>query len=445
MKTIQIGLIAIVLARASCVAVFAQEVRSIGLDEAVKMGIDNSKLLKIAVSKSDQAEAYSKQMKNNMLPEVKASGSYLRINSPKFTLDQQFSGSGSTDMSGFNMPHYLMYGMATASMPLFSGFKLRNGLQSSQYLEEASKLDVETQRNEVVINIVEAYINLYKAKTTVDLVEDNLDESKQRVEDFSNMEKNGLLTRNDLLEAQLLESNTSLALLDAENNHRVSNYNMNLLLGIDESTELDVDSLATFIMPEMTSLEDVRAIALSEREDLQAQAKVQSSSESMLKMAKGDYYPTIALSGGYVAANFQNIFTVTNALNAGIGISYNLSNLYKNSAKIQQSKEQYLQSQLMYNELSDQVKREVFQAYTSYEESIDRIAVYEKAQEQATESYRMMKEKHENSLATTTDLLNSSVAKFQADLNVKYAKVDAVLAYYQLLKASGQLDQQWQQ
>ena len=63
-------------------------------------------------------------------------------------------------------------------------------------------------------------INLYKAKTAIGLVKENLEQAQQRVKDFTNIEKNGLLARNDLMKAELQASNVELALLDAETNYK---------------------------------------------------------------------------------------------------------------------------------------------------------------------------------------------------------------------------------
>jgi hypothetical protein len=44
-----------------------------------------------------------------------------------------------------------------------------------------------------------------------------------------------------------------------------------------------------------------------------------------IKIAKGAYYPAIAIIGGYTALDLSNVTTVQNAMNIGVGISYDLS------------------------------------------------------------------------------------------------------------------------
>ena len=68
-----------------------------------------------------------------------------------------------------------------------------------------------------------------------------------------------------------------------------------------------------------------------------------------------------------------------------------------------------------------------------------KIEVYAKATEQATENYRIVKNKYDNALATATDLLEADVAQLQARLNYVFAKADAMVAYNKLLETSGTL------
>jgi len=66
--------------------------------------------------------------------------------------------------------------------------------------------------------------------------------------------------------------------------------------------------------------------------------------------------------------------------------------------------------------------------------------VYEKAVEQATENYRITKNKYDNALATTTELLDADVAVLQTKLSVTNAKADSFLAYNKLLQVTGTIN-----
>lgn len=428
-------------------ALAAKESKNLSLSEAINLGIENSKQLKVSISKSNQAHFSTNELKSNRLSEVNMSGEVLGINKPNIMLGDALSGSatgsgGNASPSSGIAPNHLMFGMVTAQVPLFSGLKIQNGIRSSQYLETAAQLDVEAQKSEVILNLVNAYVDLYKSQEAVKLVEEDLRESQKRVKDFTRMNENGILALNDLLKAQLNESNTSLALLNVENNHRVANHNMDLLLGLEENTVLMLDSVNIDQLAELYSVTDLKQTAIVERKDLQALTERQKASESAIKVAKGDYWPSIGITGGYVAADIDKVATITNAVDVGVGVSFNLSKLYKNGSSVNKAKEQLIQTQLMHDQLTDKVKSEVYHSFSDYQESMERMVVYEKAEKQAKENYRITKDKHENSLATTTDLLDADIDQLKAVLNLRFSKVDVMLAYCKLLQVTGQLNEQ---
>jgi len=84
-----------------------------------------------------------------------------------------------------------MYGIANLSLPLFSGFRVRYGIESAQYLEKAADLDADNDKKSVLINTVGAYANLYKAHENVFLLQQELAQSQKRDSDFADMDGTG--------------------------------------------------------------------------------------------------------------------------------------------------------------------------------------------------------------------------------------------------------------
>ena len=67
--------------------------------------------------------------------------------------------------------------------------------------------------------------------------------------------------------------------------------------------------------------------------------------------------------------------------------------------------------------------------------------VYTEAVGQADENFRIVKDKYDNGLSDTNDLLEADVEALGAKINQAYAKANVVLKYYELLEAAGQLTQ----
>src|SRR5678815_1268510 len=183
--------------------VTAQEKRPITLSEAIDLGLKNSKQLKNSQAKIEEATAALKEALNNQLPDAKLSASYLWLSSAN--VDMKIKSSGGSGGGGGSVPTISKagYAIANASVPVFAGGRIRYGIEASRFLAQATRLDADNDKEEVIQNTLEAFVNLYKAKASVALVQENLSEAQQRVKDFSNLEKNGLLARNDLLSAQL--------------------------------------------------------------------------------------------------------------------------------------------------------------------------------------------------------------------------------------------------
>jgi outer membrane protein len=428
------GILLVLLLSAN--SLYAQQTRQLSLQEAIQLSVENSKSLKVSNAKVDQAIAELSEAKMRQYPDLKISGSYLRVNQPNVDLKVSLGsgeGSGASDIK----VDQVVYGMATASLPLFSGLRIRNGIESAKYLKKAAELDAQKDKDELIQNTIAAYYNLYKAQAAVKLVNENLKQAKQRVKDFSNLEQNGLMARNDLLKAELQESNVELTLVDAENNMNISNFNMNLMLGLDDNTELKLDESGLGRMYKIQSIEEWESKALANRADYLAIQQRQEATKSGVKAAKGEYYPSLALTGGYVAADIPGFLTVTNAVNVGVGLSYNLASLYKNGAKVKQAKAQQDQLHWSALEMNDGIRMQIHQAFQNYMETLKKIEVYRKAVEQANENYRITKNKYDNALANTTDLLDADVAQLQAGINFEFAKADAEVAYNKLYETAG--------
>ena len=415
-------------------SVSAQESRTLTLKDAIELSIKNSKTLRNNEARIAEANAIIWEAEERRLPDAGISASYLYL-PIKPNLDLK-TGSG----SGGPSVNQAIYSTLNISMPLYAGGKIKYGIESAKYLEQAIKLDADNDRSLVVLNIIGACINLFKAHQAITLVKENLEQSHQRVKDLANLEKNGLLARNDLLKAELQSSNIELALLDAESNYKLACVNMNLMMGLPEQTVLIPDKNGLVLPEAIKTIEEYEQDALKSRNDLNAITFRKKSADINLKSLKNDKYPSVSLTGGYIAADIPKFFSVYNAINIGVGIKYNIASLWKNKSMIQQAESKVNQIQISEEMLDDNIRLQVNQAYQAFLVSRKKIEVLEKSVIQATENYRITKNKYDNSLATTTELLDADVALLQARLSVTNAKADSFLAYNKLLQVTGSLN-----
>ena len=213
-------------------------IKHLTLQEAIELSIKNSKQLRASQARIDEATGALNEAKDNKLPSASISGAYLRIPNPTVSLKTKVFGSSDSTGGGGPSVNQALYGIASVSLPIYSGGRIRYGIESAKYLQQAATLDAENDKESVILNTINAYTNLYKATVTVDVVKENLRQSLQRDSVLSRLEQNGLLARNDLLKAQLQSSNIELSVLDAESNRKIATVNMNLMLGLPEQTKL---------------------------------------------------------------------------------------------------------------------------------------------------------------------------------------------------------------
>jgi len=425
----------ILLFTVSISQISGQETKTISLEEAIDLGIKNSKNLKIDEAKIEENSAQLIEAKNRQLPDFKLGTSYLHLFSPN--VDLKINPGSSAAGAGNIKVNNVIYGSANLTYPIFTGGRIKYGVQSAEYLIEASKLSAENDKNAIAFNISQAYNNLFKASQTIKVLEENLTASQKRDETFLKLENNGLLARNDRLKAALQTSNIELQLLDAKNNYNIANINMDLLLGLPETTEIKIDENYINDLTENQQVSYYLNQAIQNRKDLQALDYQMKAANVGTKAAKAETLPSVAITGGYFAADVPGLVTITNAINVGVGVQYNLDNLWKKNSSL--LKAQAREKQLAANNelLNDQIKLEINRDFQNSNLAKKKIEVYERALEQATENYRITKNKYDNGLANITDLLDADAALVGAKVNVINAKADASLAYKKLLQSSG--------
>lgn len=418
----------------------AQEKRPLTLNEAISLATTQSNEAGLADTKTETSKYELETVKNNRYPSLKISGQYQRLTEANINSKVSFGGSEPAEGETTSSPkvNQLILGQASLSMPIFSGFKLKNSVKASENRYQAELLNAKNTKEQLAMNTVILYVNLYKAQQSVRLIQENLKSSQQRVKDFTAMEENGLIARNDLLKSQLQSSNIELSLEDAKRKVVTLNYQLGNLLKLPEGTQISPDD-AIFENSGFPKTSINQNDALAGRSDLEALKWMQKASEANIKVAEGNYYPSVSLIGGYVAFNLKNVLEVNNAINFGVGVSYDLASIFKNGKDVKLARSQASETKQSADILTDRIKVEVQEAQENYALSLKQYKVYQEAIVQASENFRIVKDKYDNGLSDTNDLLEADVQELQAKLNEAFSKADIAQSYYELLSASGKL------
>ena len=417
-------------------AVEAQERKSLTLDEAINMAWKNSNEVSLANAKVATKKYELQSTKNSQYPDLKVSGQYQRLT--KASIDLKINKSATSTPPP--VVDQLILGQVNASVPVFAGFKIQNSIKAYDNLYQAETATASQTKEEIAMKVVNHYADLYKAQKTVELLKENQKSAQQRATDFSDLEKNGIIPRNDLLKSQLQVSKIQLSIDEATKNLNIVNFYLVTLLKLPTDTKLEIKE-SDFANFQMDNVPTSDAPALQNRKDLEAVRFQEKASQANIKIAKSAYYPSIAIIGGYTALDLKNVITVQNAMNIGVGVSYDLSSILKNGTMVKIAESKAIEVQISETILTDYIKLEVQNAIEDYDLALKQNIVYAQAVEQSSENYRIIKDKYDNGLSDTNDLLEADVEQLGSKINKALAKANIIQKYYELLSVTGQLSQ----
>ena len=421
-------------------AVRSQTTKSLNLDEAVRLGIESSQQLKATGARLNVSKAKTTQYWNALLPNVSLNSSYARLSDNITPFSVKFPGA--TDAVVLN-PQILNQFSNRLSVQevVFTGFRAKNFYESAQFLEKAARLDIDRDRIEVKNNIIAAYLNLLKLQSSKAILAENANVLRGRLNDVRNFVKSGTALENDQLKAEIAVSQLEMNQKDVDNAIEVGNFNMNIMLGLPTDTRLDLDSKEVSEQKNVIGL-DTYLKSIDARPDLAAADFRRQATEKGIEIAKGNYYPTIAVGGNMYYNNpNQRVFPSQDAFKGtwdlGIQLSYNLTSLYTTKAQIQEAQANILATNTQKQQLSDAAKIEVNANFYAYQSAVEKIKLMEKTIIQTTENQRVTKNRYQTQVATIGELLDADALVLQAKLNLEIAKTDAIAAYYKLQKSVG--------
>jgi outer membrane protein len=279
------------------ITVEAQQV--ISLQQAVDLTIKNNLTIKQAQLTEALASDDYQQSKYNQLPSVTASpqASYNLGRSPNLTTYTYTSQS-----------FLYITGQASISVTLYQGGQLRNQILQNKLTLDVDKTSTAKVKNDLLLNVVTDYLTILTdqdlviaAKQQIDLAKITLDRAQKNF-DLGNA------TRADLAQAQAQLSTAELNLTNDQNQVDLA------ILTLKQYMEMDPATAIVVVKPDISKLTDVRTIydetdviktAFTTNPDIQLAELQQQTYAQAIKIAKGNYYPTVSFFGG-VGTNYTN-------------------------------------------------------------------------------------------------------------------------------------------
>jgi outer membrane protein TolC len=414
------------------------QTRTLNLDEAVQLGIQNSKQLKRSQYKIDEALTRVAQAKDAALPSAKVSFQYLHA----LMLSRLIDIPGLTKEPiklPFDFPAYM--GTLSVSEPIFAGNQLKYARQSADLMVQMSRLDADKDKDDITWLVISSYINYNKILQNQLIVAQNMQDIQSKLEEITKYEGQGLATKNDVLRYQLQQSQMQLTEIELENNRRIANYNLNVLLGLPDSTQLILPA-PSYKLNENPVFADLLQQAETNRRELQDLSYQTRIADIDVKKIHDKRLPTVSATGGmyYINPTGQVIPTRNNLIapvTLGIGASWDIGTLYTNKNKEREASLQRQELNTAKDQAVDEIRKDVNKNFILYHQALERIKVLQDAVTQAEENERITESKFRNNLVNTTDRIDAQTLLYQARVNLELAKSDATIAWYDLQHSAG--------
>ncbi|MDQ7816671.1 MAG: TolC family protein [Melioribacteraceae bacterium] len=435
-KLLQIVVLTILFFFADRIA--AQEKLSLTIDQAIGIGLQNSKILHSSFMKVKSSESKVKEVNALRLPSLKLNAGYRRLSEvDPFIINTPF---GSFPIAPGIFDNYSV--QLSLFQPLFTGFRLAGNVNLNKELSNATTEEFNKDRNELFFNIKNSYWGVYKAIQFKKVMDETVEQIRAHVEDAKNLEKAGMLTKNDILKIEVQLSNALYQQVDAENAVKLSIVALNNILGIPLSTQIEIASTANLNEYRLDELSKLINTAVEKRPELKAAGSRIRAGEAGVTLAKSSWYPQVSLYANYYYSKpNQRILPTQNRFDgtwdAGINLSMNVWDWLTTKHQTDQAEAQLAQAVDGLGIIKDGITLEVTQNYLSVNQAKRKIDIAKLSVGQAEENLRVTTQKFKNGLATSSDLIDAETALISSKTNYTTSIVDYELAKAKLEKSIG--------
>lgn len=275
----------------------AQEV--ITIQEAIDKTLSGNLQVKQSKLSESLSEENLGQSKYALLPNLTSSGSY-NVNYGR-SIDQSTYSYNNTQFSSFN-------GSVSTSVVLFQGLQKLNQIKQNKLLLAADKTNTEKIKNDLILQVITAYLQILYNKDLLKAADQQLTVSKQQLDVQQQLLDVGNKTLADLSQAKSQLATSELNRTNAENALTISYLTLAQLMEIPSATKYEVQApvLSSFNKPSVNYNPDqVYDNALTFFPDIKLAALKSEAAKKGIEVAKGNYYPSLSL-GGSLGTNYSS-------------------------------------------------------------------------------------------------------------------------------------------
>jgi outer membrane protein len=454
--------ILVILLLLSSIPLFAQQAWT--LEDCINYALEHNLQVKQQVLNTEVYENNLLSSKVTLLPSINGG------------LNQNFTFGRSVDpfTNDFSTENVSSSNMSiSSSLTLFNGLQQYNTIKKNQFDFKASLKDLETIKNNIVLNIASAYLNVLYTRESLGIANKQADITRQQLDRTNKLVDAGSLPMQSRLEVEAQLANEELAVVNAENQVALANLTLIQLLELKEFDGFDiVDPQINQLIGEtmLLPMMEVYNQALENMPEIEGAELRMKSSEKDLAIARGARSPILAVSASYGTGysdarknidqvlpaegiltgytydsygNYLDVFQynfdysyVTRPFsdqirdNASTSISFGLSipifNGWAVNSNVKFAKIQVQQQQIEFQQAQNQLLRDIQQAYTDAEAAVKMYDASKKALEAISISFEYTQKKFDLGLVNSVDFNTAKNNLIKAESELLRAKYDLI-------------------
>ncbi|MGM0635915.1 MAG: TolC family protein [Bacteroidota bacterium] len=401
------------------VAGMAQEKVPISLDEVKQKVEANNQKLQVNEYEYIEMKAQFNETRATFLPQLKVSHTGSRTNNPVMAfgarLNQGIFTENDFAVNNLNNPDGITNFVTSFQIeqPIINMDKImmRSALK---YGAEAKSQQNAFKKDALLLQTEKIYMQLqlaYKAVEVYEKAQKTAEANLKTVEDFYNQD---LLVKSDVLSAKVRKNEVDNALNQA--NSMVQNLS-------DQLKYLMNDELEGDLLPEneldvkLTAVEENKAVDIKNRSDVVAMELQVDSHKKMNQAAKMEYFPSLNAFGNLQWFDEDILGMGSRNYFVGASLSWNLFEGGSRLARNQKAKAKFEQAKL---EAEDYLAESVLELQKSQRALVDaenKMNRNKLSLDQAEEAFEIRKNRFEEGLERTADLLTAESQLAEQELN----------------------------
>jgi outer membrane protein TolC len=384
----------------------------------------------IAVAKRDLAVAAigAKQSEAAFYPRLDMQGGYtMQLESQAVEINGRSAETQQADFAYANAALvYTLYDFGRRDAR-------RNSAQSSADAEESNLV---TREQDTSMQIIATFYGILETEKLVKASEEEALQVSEHLRIASVMFDQGVVTRNDVLQAEVRLASAKQKLLSIRNRLDNLRFQLNFLTGADPTVREDL--VEQLEIPAETVAVPEPKKALEKRPEIRALKKRIESSEYDLRESNSAWYPEIfsRLALDYVQNDRVREQTI---MSATVGLKMNIFDGYATTTAKQRAVSIKARADESLRLAEAQFQLELATAVNDSRVARERIAVTETAIRQSEENLRINKDRYQARVGTATDVLDAQTLLTQSKTEHYSSIYDLQVAVARIKRAMGEL------